>query len=113
MNKEEVEKICDDLRMELCKINNCSEEELSSKLKQVFAPKILSEEKIKELSEGYTENKIVRNPDSGQEIELDPIAVAIYDYIKGCEMFNLWERMHPALNWFRLNRPTEYMILLD
>lgn len=73
----------------------------------------LSSEILEELSIGYTHSEIVRNPYSGQEILLDPIAVAVYDYLKGCEMFNYWEELQRARNWFIDNRPNAYYILID
>ena len=60
-----------------------------------------------------TENEIVTNPFSGESVELTPEAVAVYDTIKGCEMFGDYTGVRRGLDWFRKHYPNEYMILLD
>lgn len=60
-----------------------------------------------------TENEIVTNPFSGESVELTPEAVAVYDTIKGCEMFGDYTGVRKGLDWFRKYYPNEYMILLD
>lgn len=60
-----------------------------------------------------TENEIVTNPFSGESVELTPEAVAVYDTIKGCEMFGDYTGVRKGLDWFRKHYPNEYMILLD
>lgn len=75
--------------------------------------KTLSPETLEELSICYTQSEIVKNPYSGNEILLDPVAVAVYDYLKGCEMFNDWEGLAQARNWFIDNRPKAYFVLID
>jgi hypothetical protein len=60
-----------------------------------------------------TESEIVTNPFSGESVELTPEAVAVYDTIKGCEMFGDYTGVRKGLDWFRKHYPNEYMILLD
>lgn len=55
----------------------------------------------------------VFNSFSGESVELEPVAVAIYDYIKGCELFGKWSEVRKGLDIFRKYWPSEYMILLD
>jgi len=55
----------------------------------------------------------IQNPWSGDTCMLEPLAVGVYDYIKGCEMLGKSEQMLDALGWFRRNYPKEYMLLLD
>jgi len=58
-------------------------------------------------------SEIVQNPYSGQSVELESDAVAMYDYIKGCEMTGKYDLMQTALSYFMRRWPKEYMILLD
>jgi len=58
-------------------------------------------------------SEIIKNLYSGVEVELDPDAVAVYDYIKGSEMMGHHATMVKALEYFRSHWPKEYMILLD
>lgn len=55
----------------------------------------------------------IKNPFSGQSCILEPTAVSLYDYIKGCEIFGDYENMSEAIMLFRINWPNEYYILLD
>lgn len=55
----------------------------------------------------------VTNPFSGNSTVLEPTAVALYDFIKGCEMLVHYGKMNQALYIFRKHWPEEYMILLD
>tara|TARA_R110000765_G_scaffold335568_1_gene425928 strand:- start:181 stop:495 length:315 start_codon:yes stop_codon:yes gene_type:complete len=70
----------------------------------------------------------VSNPFGGGSCELTPVAVAVYDMIKGCELtmatqldsdyhykgIRYWTTIfHDGLSWFRKHYPKEYMILLD
>lgn len=60
------------------------------------------------------ESEVVRNPYSGRSCKLEPVAVALYDYIKGCEQLGLCgEDFELALMIFRFNWNEEYYILLD
>jgi hypothetical protein len=60
-----------------------------------------------------TEPVEVRNPFSGETAVLDPEAVAVYDYLKGCELMGDHVMLRKALEWFIENHPDEYMTLLD
>ena len=55
----------------------------------------------------------VANPYSGEKVMLEPIAVAVYDAIKGAEMLNYHETVEAGIDWFRKHYPKEYMVLLD
>jgi len=55
----------------------------------------------------------VANPYSGEKVMLEPIAVAVYDAIKGAEMLNYYETVEAGIDWFREHYPKEYMVLLD
>jgi hypothetical protein len=70
------------------------------------------------------DSEIICNPYSGEECELEPLAVALYDYIKGCEMFinsgiknfngiDVIDSMRLALGIFAQSWPKEYYLLLD
>ncbi len=59
------------------------------------------------------EYETVTNPFSGESVTLCPEAVAVYDTIKGCEMFQDYKGLQKGLDWFRRHYPQEYMILLD
>ena len=55
----------------------------------------------------------VANPYSGEKVMLEPIAVAVYDAIKGAEMLNYHETVEAGIDWFQKHYPKEYMALLD
>ena len=55
----------------------------------------------------------VTNPFSGEKVMLEPIAVAVYDCIKGAEMMENSEIVEKGLEWFAKHYPDEYMRLLD
>jgi len=55
----------------------------------------------------------VRNPFSGESTVLTPDEVAVYDYLKGCELIGDHKGLRKALDWFRTNNGNAYMILLD
>lgn len=70
------------------------------------------------------EKETVINPYSGKSVELEPQAVALYDYIKGCEALihsgtkelngkNLSAQMGIGLGIFMAKWPSEYFDLLD
>tara|TARA_R110001592_G_scaffold76358_1_gene230496 strand:+ start:748 stop:969 length:222 start_codon:yes stop_codon:yes gene_type:complete len=67
---------------------------------------------LKQLHVG-SEHEQVRNVYSGESVELEPIEIAVYDYIKGCEAMRQWHMMDTALDWFRVKNPNAYMVLLD
>jgi hypothetical protein len=60
-----------------------------------------------------TESELVTNPFSGESCTLTPEAVAVYDTIRGCEMFGDYKGLRKGLDWFRKHYPQEYMVLLD
>jgi hypothetical protein len=60
-----------------------------------------------------TESELVSNPFSGESVMLKPEAVAVYDTLRGCEMFGDYKGLRKGLDWFRQHFPAEYMILLD
>jgi len=64
----------------------------------------------------------IKNPYSGEKIELQPDAVAVYDCLKGAEYLAqgiddgghpLWVKVRQGLDWFRQYYAKEYMVLLD
>lgn len=60
-----------------------------------------------------TESELITNPFSGESCTLTPEAVAVYDTIRGCEMFGDYKGLRKGLDWFRKHYPQEYMVLLD
>ncbi len=55
----------------------------------------------------------VRNPFSGEACMLSPEEVAVYDYLKGCELMGDYKNLRKALEWFMKNNAEAYMTLLD
>ena len=55
----------------------------------------------------------VANPYSGEKVMLEPIAVAVYDAIKGAEMMQDYKLVEEGIEWFQKHYPKEYMVLLD
>ena len=55
----------------------------------------------------------VANPFSGEKVMLEPIAVAVYDCIKGAEMLGEHETVQKGIDWFAEHYPEEYGVLLD
>jgi hypothetical protein len=60
-----------------------------------------------------TQKELVTNPFSGNSVELEPEALALYDYIKGCEASGFNDKLRQALYIFRKKWANEYMTLLD
>jgi len=60
-----------------------------------------------------TEPVEVRNPFSGDSVMLTPEEVAVYDYLKGCELMGDYEGVRRGLDWFIDNNAEAYMTLLD
>lgn len=80
-------------------------------------------------------NEVVRNPYTGESIELNPLEVAIYDFTMGSNYVaekldrkftqsanpddlnpkaqQHWEDVRRGIGWFRANNPKAYMVLLD
>ena len=65
--------------------------------------------------------EVIKNPFSGESVELPPDAVAVYDCIKGAEYLAnpnngddpKWETVRKGIAWFQKYYPKEYMVLLD
>ncbi len=55
----------------------------------------------------------VQNPFSGETAVLEPEEVAVYDYIKGCELMRDYDGVRKGLDWFSRKNPEAYMTLLD
>ena len=55
----------------------------------------------------------VQNPYSGESVMLEPVAVAVYDCIKGAEYVEDFDIVQKGLSWFQKWYPKEYMALLD
>ncbi len=55
----------------------------------------------------------VQNPFSGETATLSPEEVAVYDYIKGCELIGDYAGVRKGLDWFSRQNPEAYMTLLD
>lgn len=78
-------------------------------------------DKEKEMLKGLrigTEREMVANRFSGEQVELCPEAVALYDLIMGCEISlhqgsDCADLFYTGINVFRRNWPDEYYILLD
>jgi hypothetical protein len=60
-----------------------------------------------------SENVTVANPFSGEYYELTPEEIAVYDYLKGCEMIGDYTGLRKGLEWFMENNSEAYMTLLD
>jgi hypothetical protein len=58
-------------------------------------------------------NETVTNPYSGRSCELEPLAVALYDVIKGSELLGDMDTIRICLDIFVSKWPKEYYILLD
>ena len=71
----------------------------------------------------YKTGKEVQNPFSKEKYKLTGLELSIYDFIIGCQwMFEMQpsninnkhvKTFHKALNWFRVNNPDAYYVLLD
>ena len=56
---------------------------------------------------------LVANPFSGESCMLTPEEVAVYDYLKGCELMGDYEGLRKGIDWFIDNNAEAYMTLLD
>jgi hypothetical protein len=72
---------------------------------------------IKELFPGImildSEPVFVENTFSGVGIMLSPDEVAVYDYLKGCELIGDYKNLQKGIDWFIKNNTQAYMTLLD
>ena len=55
----------------------------------------------------------VVNPFTGESCMLTPEEVAVYDYLKGCELMGDYEGLRKGIDWFIDNNCSAYMTLLD
>lgn len=60
-----------------------------------------------------SEPAAVQNPFSGETYVLNPEELAVYDYLKGCELLGDYNGLQKGLDWFMHNNPEAYMALLD
>jgi hypothetical protein len=60
-----------------------------------------------------TEPVVVKNPFSGSGVSLTPEEVAVYDYLKGCELMGDYKGLRKGIDWFIDNNAEAYMVLLD
>jgi hypothetical protein len=60
-----------------------------------------------------TESVSVKNPFSGESIMLTPEEVAVYDYLRGCEILGDYTGLRKGIDWFMENNMEAYMTLLD
>jgi len=71
----------------------------------------------------YKKGETVSNPFSGESYDLTGLELSIYDFIIGCQMVfdtapstmttKRINEFQKALNWFRVNNPEAYYVLLD
>ena len=70
----------------------------------------------------YEEGDTVRNRFSGEEYELNNVELSMYDFVIGStmvlEMAGGYKHtdvneLRKGLDWFRVNNPKAYMVLLD
>jgi len=61
----------------------------------------------------FDEKEFIANRLTGEVIELEPEAVAVYDLTIGAEMMGMYSIVRKGLDWFIDNYPKEYMVLLD
>ena len=71
----------------------------------------------------YTKGEKVTNPFSSESYALTGLELSIYDFIIGCQMVfesapstmtkKRIDEFDKALNWFRVNNPEAYYVLLD
>ena len=89
---------------------------MSSKTKKPTAPKWFN-------GMIYMKGDTVKNPFSGESYELTGLELSIYDFIMGCNMVfesapstmttKRITEFRKALDWFRVNNPEAYYVLLD
>ena len=59
------------------------------------------------------EPQMIKNPLSGNSIELDPQEIAVYDVIMGANMTKNYDLVRKGSDWFRKHNPKAYMVLID
>jgi hypothetical protein len=75
--------------------------------------KMSDEELIGSLEVRAEGEEIANLFDPEKKCFLDPVGVALHDFIKGCEVTQKFEKMQQALGIFREKYPEEYYVLLD
>jgi len=60
-----------------------------------------------------TEPVYVENPFGYGGCMLTPEEVAVYDYLKGCELIGDYKGLQQGLDWFMRKNADAYMTLLD
>jgi len=79
--------------------------------------KTVTKKSIKDIFPGImildSEPVLVENPFSGESIMLSPDEVAVYDYLKGCELIGDYKGLRKGIDWFIDNNTQAYMTLLD
>jgi len=71
--------------------------------------------------EVYVEGDTVRNPFSGEEYELTPEELSMYDFVMGSQMIiemgmnndKIITDFRNGRDWFRENNKEAYMVLID
>ena len=61
----------------------------------------------------FDKKEFVANRFTGEIVELEPEAVAMYDLTMGAEQIGMYKIVRTCLDWFIDNYPKEYMVLLD
>tara|TARA_B100001287_G_scaffold266324_1_gene260166 strand:- start:690 stop:947 length:258 start_codon:yes stop_codon:yes gene_type:complete len=69
----------------------------------------------------YKQGATVTNPFSGESYELNGMELSMYDFIMGCQMVEarglmnnkVIKQFRKALDWFMVNNPEAYYVLLD
>lgn len=99
-------------------IADCTESELFAYVEKNIIPQLTI----------FNENETITNPFSGIGVELKPIQVAIYDYIRGYELLTLTPIYHivtkkerdlaytntlAAKDYFMMKWNKKYLLLLD
>ena len=79
--------------------------------------KTVTKKSIKDIFPGImildSEPVLVENPFSGESIMLSPDEVAVYDYLKGCELIGDYKNLRKGIDWFIDNNAEAHMTLLD
>jgi len=77
----------------------------------------MNKKSIKDIFPGImvldTEPVSVQNPFSGESVMLSPDEIAVYDYLKGCELIGDHKGLRKGIDWFIDNNAEAYMTLLD
>ena len=69
----------------------------------------------------YEEGGTVQNRFSGEKYELNNVELSMYDFVMGATMTmeigmhhdSMITDLRKGLDWFRMNNPEAYMVLLD